>query len=111
MPPESSNARGLDVSAPPPSAPPGERLAAAAAALAGRVDEPEVRVQLHALAALLDGFEPETAGDDERGRFERALAAAIEAGDEPRVIEAMRRLAAFDRAAVRSVNWSAASGG
>ena len=90
--------------------PPSDRLAAAATALAGRVDDPVARAQLHALAALLDGYE-EVGEDGRRAALEQAIAAAIEDGDEAALIPAMRRLAAIDRAAVRSVNWSAASGG
>jgi hypothetical protein len=91
--------------------PPSDRLAAAAAALVGRVDDPVARAQLHALAALLDGYEEGGEDDGRRTALEQAIAAAIEDGDEGALIPAMRRLAAIDRAAVRSVNWSAASGG
>ncbi len=98
----------MSAGAAPPSA---ERLAAAVAALAGRVSEPEARAQLHALGALLDGYEPDAPGTDAREPLEQAILTAIEAEDEPGLVRAMRALAAIDRAAVRDVNWSAASGG
>jgi hypothetical protein len=91
--------------------PPPERLAAAVAALAARVGEPEARAQLHALGALLDGYEPEAAGAVEGESLEESIRVAIEAEDEPGLVRAMRELAGLDRAAVRGVNWSAASGG
>jgi hypothetical protein len=91
--------------------PPSDRLAAAAGTLAGRVSDPVARAQLHALAALLDGYEEPVPDGGERAALERAITAAIGDDDEAALIPAMRRLAALDRAAVRGVNWSAASGG
>ena len=91
--------------------PPPDRLAAAVSAIAGRVTEPEARAQLHALAALLNGYEPASASPEERARLEQAVQQAIDRDDEPAAIEAMRELAAIERSAVRGVNWSAASGG
>lgn len=80
-------------------------------ALAGRVAAPEARAQLHALAALLDGYEEPLGCDDAPTELEQAISASIEADDETALLSAMRELAAIDRAAVRSVNWSAASSG
>lgn len=81
------------------------------AALADRVGEPDVRAQLHALASLLDSLASPDPGHGQRAGHERAIALALEAGDDAAAIRAMRELAAIDRSAVRTVDWSAASSG
>ena len=50
-------------------------------------------------------------GQGQRAGYERAIALALEDGDEAGAIRAMRELAAIDRSAVRTVDWSAASSG
>lgn len=87
------------------------RLAASASQLAGRVAEPEVRAQLHALASLLDSLAAPEPDHSRRAPLEEEIAGALEHDDEPGAIAAMRGLAAIDRSAVRTVDWSAASGG
>jgi hypothetical protein len=86
------------------------RLADAVLALAAQADQPELRGQLHALrGAILNlGREADAA---QREPLERALATALEREDEPAVIAAMRSLAAFERAAVVPLDWTAASHG
>jgi hypothetical protein len=96
------------VSAWPPLA--GERLGDAVAALAERVSEADVRAQLHALASILRNLGREAEGGEERRALSTALVAAVAAGEEEQAIEVARRLAALDRAAVRPVDWTAASG-
>jgi hypothetical protein len=88
-----------------------ERLAASVGNLIGRVAEPAVRAQLHALVPLLESLDAPPADTVARARLEQAVDDAIAAGDEAGLIAAMRELAALDRAAVGSVSWSAASGG
>jgi hypothetical protein len=90
---------------------PTERLAASVRALATSVADPDARVQLHALAGILDnlGVEPPPAA--ERAAAAARVASAMAAGDEPGAITAARQLAALDRAGLRHVDWSAASGG
>ena len=88
-----------------------ERLADAVSALARRVDDPLVRAQLHALGGIarnLDAPPPDPAA---RRELEGAIDAALDAGDEPAALAAMRRLAALEREPIRPVDWSAASGG
>jgi hypothetical protein len=92
-------------------APPSDRLADALAALAGRVGEGDIRAQLHALSGVLRNIGRETLDDEARSRLGAELADAVTAGDEQRTIALMRELARIDRAAVRAVDWSAASGG
>ena len=67
-----------------------------------------MRAQLHALAGIVRnaGREPATPR-----RSTAALDSALEREDEPAAIAAMRRLAAAERAGLRAVDWSAASGG
>lgn len=88
-----------------------ERLAAAVVALAAQAGEPDVRAQLHALAALLrsPGRDAPVAGDVAQLRTE--LEHALAAGDEPAVVAAARQLARAERVAVTAVDWSAASHG
>ena len=81
------------------------------AALAERVGEPDVRAQLHALASLLHSLDSPDSGHGQRAGLERAIAVALEDGDEAEAIRAMRELAVIDRSAVRTVDWSAASSG
>lgn len=90
---------------------PADRLADAVVALAGRIAEPDVRAQLHALSGVLRNLGAEGAGADARDSHERALAAALRDEDERGVLEALRRLSAVNRGAVVPVDWSAASGG
>lgn len=95
---------------PVPPADPG-RLAAALTALAQRVEHRDVRAQLHAVSAVLANLEPPSVPCREREDLEAAITRAIEAGDEERVLDGVRRLARLDRAAVRPVDWTAVSGG
>ena len=92
-------------------APTPDRLADAVAALAERVAAVVVRAQLHALSAVLRNIGRETLDGEARNRLGAELAEAVTAGDEQRTIALMRELARLDRAAVRAVDWSAASGG
>ena len=85
------------------------RLGDAVAALAERVEEPDIRAQLHALAGLVRNLvEP---ADEARAQLARALADALESGDERALLSATRALARADRERVRPVDWHAASGG
>jgi hypothetical protein len=95
---------------PPPSDEP-ERLADAVSALASRVAEPEVRAQLHALGGLVRNLARPPVPAGEREAVEAALQTAVDRGDEPAAIAAMRQMAALDRASIRPVDWSAASRG
>ena len=90
---------------------PPERLAASVRALAAAVAEPAVRAQLHALGGILDNLDRLVPAADERAALAEATRAAMAAGDEAAAITAARRLAALDRAGLRHVDWSAASGG
>jgi hypothetical protein len=87
------------------------RLADALSELATRIEAPDVRAQLHALAALLGNLGSQVAPDDVRGPLEVAITAAIEVGDEAGAISAMRRLAALDRSVLAPVDWSAVTRG
>src|SRR4051794_32887945 len=87
------------------------RLADAVAALAGRSGEPEVRAQLHALSGLVRNLDVPAVPTGEGTALEAAIERAIACEDEPAAIAAMRRLAALERAPIRPVDWSAASGG
>jgi len=91
-------------------APSPDRLADAVAALAERVGEREIRAQLHALTGVLRNLGRETLDAEARSRIGAELADAVAAGAEQRTIALMRELARLDRAAVRAVDWSAASG-
>jgi hypothetical protein len=88
-----------------------ERLAVAAAALAGRAGEAEVRAQLHALAGLIRNLDRPAVDAATRAAQEAELDAAIDRGDEAAAIAVMRRLAAAERSTVRPVDWLGASGG
>ncbi|HEY2652111.1 MAG TPA: hypothetical protein VGI50_09335 [Solirubrobacteraceae bacterium] len=96
-----------------PASPPvdKDRLADALSDLAARIDAPDVRAQLNALAALLRNLGSQVAADDLRGALEESIGAAIKAGDEAGAISAMRRLAALDRSVLASVDWSAVTRG
>jgi hypothetical protein len=87
------------------------RLADAVSGLAARVEAPDVRAQLNALAALLRSLGSAVAPEDVRGRLEASIAASIDAGDEAGAISAMRRLAALDRSVLTPVDWSAVTRG
>jgi hypothetical protein len=88
-----------------------DRLADALSDLAARIEAPDVRAQLNALAALLRNLGSQVAADDVRGPLEAGIAAAIEVGDEAATISAMRRLAALDRSVLAPVDWSAVTRG
>lgn len=88
-----------------------DRLSAAVAALAAAAAQPEVRTQLHALSGILANLVPQPVDEAERTRLEAELSGALDAGDEPAVVGAMRRLAALDRARIRPVDFSLASRG
>jgi hypothetical protein len=90
---------------------PTERLAASVRALATSVADPDARAQLHALAGILDNLAVPQPPVQERASAAADVASAMAAGDEPSAIAAARRLAALDRAGLRHVDWSAASGG
>ncbi len=87
------------------------RLADALSDLAARIEAPDVRAQLNALAALLGNLGSHVAPDDARGPLEDSIVAGIEAGDEAGVISAMRQLAALDRSVLAPVDWSAVTRG
>lgn len=88
-----------------------ERLAAVVSALAARTTQADVRTQLHALSGILLNLLPDAIDEDERERVQSALSSAMQRGDEAAGIQAMRRLAALERGAVRPVDWSVASRG
>jgi hypothetical protein len=88
-----------------------ERLADAVADLAGAASAGYAHAQLRALSAVLRSLDVETAEVARRGPLERTIAAGVRDEDEPAVVEAMRRLAALDRAAAPPVDWSVAPGG
>lgn len=88
-----------------------DRLADALSDLAARIEAPDVRAQLNALAALLSNLGSQVAPDDARGPLEAAIVAAIDAGDEAGAISAMRRLAALDRSVLAPVDWPAVTRG
>lgn len=92
-------------------APAPDRLADAIATLADRIEEGDVRAQLHALSGVVRNIGRETLDSEARMRIGAELADAVAAEDERRAIVAMRKLARLNRAAVRPVDWSAASGG
>jgi hypothetical protein len=95
-----------------PSPPVGnDRLAGALSDLAARIEAPDVRAQLNALAALLVNLSSPVASDGARRLLEGSIAAAIDAGDEAGAISAMRRLAALDRSVLAPVDWSAVTRG
>lgn len=88
-----------------------ERVAAAVAALAERVAEKDVRVQLHALSAVIRNLGREGMRADERALHAAALAEALAAEDDDGIMGPLRRLTKVNRDTVRPVDWSAASGG
>jgi hypothetical protein len=88
-----------------------DRLADALSDLASRIEAPDVRAQLNALAAVLGNIGSHVAPDDARRPLEASIAAAVEAGDEAGAIAAMRRLAALDRSVLVPVDWSAVTRG
>ena len=88
-----------------------ERLAEAVTALAGTVGEPDARAQLHALSGILRNLAIEPPAGEARDELALAIGQAVRDGDEPAALVAMRRLAALERAPIRPVDWSAASGG
>jgi len=88
-----------------------DRLADAVTDLAARIEAPDVRAQLNALAALLLNLGSQVPSDDVRRPLEQSIAAAIDAGDEAGAISAMRRLAALDRSVLAPVDWSAVTSG
>jgi len=80
-------------------------------ALATSVADLGVRAQLHALAGILDNLEVPPPPAADRAAAVADVASAMAQSDEARAIAAARRLAALDRAGLRHVDWSAASGG
>jgi hypothetical protein len=84
-----------------------DRLADTVAALAARTPDGSVRAQLHALAGIVRNAGREPA---DTAALAAAVDTALEREDEPAAIAAMRRLAAAERAGLRAVDWSAASG-
>jgi hypothetical protein len=86
-------------------------VSAAAAGLAAQVDEPALRAQLHGLATAIGCLPAQEQPHADRDGLRRALARALDAGDERGVIAAARRLAAYDRSVAQAVDWSAVSGG
>ena len=94
-----------------PAEPEPERLADAVTSLAAGAAEPALRAQLHALSGLVRNIGHRPVPDAGRAALEAALDGALAAEDEAAVIVAMRRLAAPERASIRPVDWSAASGG
>jgi hypothetical protein len=89
-----------------------DRLAAAVATLAEPLQDAALRAQLSALATVVSSLDgPGERVDPARVELQRRLEDAIASADEPTVIEAARALARHDRGAVRSVDWSAVSGG
>jgi hypothetical protein len=87
-----------------------QRLSESVAALAARVSEPDVKTQLHALSAVLANVGAERDGAPERARLIGRLELRL-AREEGVNLQALRRLARLDRAAVHPVDWSAASSG
>jgi hypothetical protein len=88
-----------------------ERLSAAVTQLAEPVADAALRAQLHSLATVISSLPAQAIADPQRPALELELERALDAEDEPAVIAAARALAAADRAAVQSVDWSAVSGG
>lgn len=88
-----------------------QRLADVVQALAGDVGEPDVRAQIHAVAALLANLGAEDADQQQREALEQDLAAALAAEDEADVLAAVRRLARLNRRLVTPVDWTAVTGG
>ena len=88
-----------------------DRLADAVSDLAARIEAPDVRAQLNALAALLRNLGSGVAPEDARRPLEESITAAIDAGDEAGAISAMRQLAALDRSVLAPVDWSAVTRG
>jgi hypothetical protein len=66
---------------------------------------------MHALAGILDNLGIPAPPAAERAEAAADAVLAMAAGDEAAAIAAARRLAALDRAGLRHVDWSAASGG
>jgi Spy/CpxP family protein refolding chaperone len=98
-----------DVAAWPPLAL--ERLSTAVTVLAERAATQEARAQLHGLAGILRNLGGEHVGTEEREALHAELSAALADENEHRAVTAMRALARLDRAVVRPVDWTAASGG
>jgi hypothetical protein len=88
-----------------------ERLAEVVEELAGRSQDPPVRTQLHALAGVIANLAVEDPDPERRAELEAGIDAGMSSGDEAAVLAAMAELAALERAPLRRVDWSAASGG
>jgi hypothetical protein len=88
-----------------------ERLSAAVAQLAEPVADAALRAQLHSLATVISSLPAQAIDNPQRPELALALEQALTAEDEGAVIASARALAAADRAAVQSVDWSAVSGG
>lgn len=86
------------------------RVADAIDALAERVADADARAQLHATAGIVRNLVAPPAPPGAADAL-AALGAAERAGDDDAVVEAIARLAAAERALLRPVDWTAASGG
>lgn len=87
-----------------------ERLGAMIGELAAKVDDQAVRAQLSAAADLVTNAQALAPAPPERETMERAVEAALERGDLDVALSAAAVLTQFDRARIRRVDWSAASG-
>lgn len=88
-----------------------ERLAEVVRGLAVRSQDPPVRAQLHALAGVIANLDAEPPDPERQAELEGRIEAGMDAGDAEAVLDAMAALAALERAPLRRVDWSAASGG
>jgi hypothetical protein len=87
------------------------RLASAVAVLANDTTDRYLSAQLHALAAVLTSWSARSSAGDVRAELEAALADALTAHDEMRVVAAARALARLDRSCALKVDWTAVSRG
>ena len=88
-----------------------EQLAVAAEEVAERLEEPELRAQVFALAAVIRNLGREHLAETERAGAQEALAEALAREDEAAAVGELRRLGAIDRAALLPVDWSRVTGG
>jgi hypothetical protein len=92
-----------------------EVIASAVGRLADRVEAPEVRAQLHALAGIVRNLvapAPAPGLEDTYAGLEDAHSGLATAPDEPAaVLDALRVLIGRERVTLRAVDWTAASGG
>ncbi len=78
--------------------------------LAERVDDQAIRAQLSAAADVVANASALAGPPPERAGLERAVVDALERDDLMAALDAAAELAEFDRARIRRVDWSAASG-